>query len=264
MRKSRVPRETVLKALREALVPLDYVHAMWEAGAAAFNRVDQWSDIDLYVDADDAQVTTVPAVIERTLHALSPIEIKYEIPQPAWHGHWQAFYRLRDASEFLLLDIVVMKHSNPNKFLESEIHGKPLIHFDKSNVVRSEPLDRRAFLEKLEGRMKTLQDTFELFQALTLKELHRQNDIEALVFYYGFTLRPLVEALRIKYAPMRYNFHSRYLYYDLPREVVEGLEELFFVANRNELHVKREKAEQLFYKTLDEINLREVAKLLEV
>ena len=40
--------------------------------------------------------------------------------------------------------------------------------------------------------------TFELFQMLTLKELNRHNDIEALVFYQSSTLRPLVEALNIK------------------------------------------------------------------
>ena len=49
-------RSAILTTLRQALEPLPYVHAMWEGGAAAFGRVDEWSDIDLQVDADDLRV----------------------------------------------------------------------------------------------------------------------------------------------------------------------------------------------------------------
>ncbi len=189
----------------------------------------------------------------RAVQALSPIELKYELPQPTWHGHAQAFYRLRDASEFLLLDLVVIKHSNPNKFLQPEVHGSPLVHFDKCNVTQCPLLDRKAFVANLKGRLETLRVTFDLFQPLTLKELHRHNDIEALVFYQSAMLRPLVEVLRIKYQPARYNFHTRYLYFELPKVVTRKLEELFFVANREDLYRKRQTAERMFYEMLAQV-----------
>src|SRR5262245_27231952 len=124
-------REQILTVLQKALEPLPYAHAMWQGGAAAFNRVDEWSDIDLQIDVDDDCVVEAYAVVDATLAEHAPVVLKYELPQPTWHGHYQAFYRFRDASEFLLLDCVVMKHSNPNKFLEPEIHGEAAVLFDK-------------------------------------------------------------------------------------------------------------------------------------
>jgi len=51
-------RDSIVRLLTEALRPLPYVHAFWEAGAAAFNRVDEWSDIDLYIVVDDAEAVS--------------------------------------------------------------------------------------------------------------------------------------------------------------------------------------------------------------
>jgi hypothetical protein len=241
-----ITRDQILTALRTALEPLDFMNAMWEAGAAAFNRVDEWSDIDLQVDVADDRVADVFPIVERALESLAPIDLRYEIPQPTWHGHAQVFYRLRDASKFLLLDFVVIKHSNPNKFLEQEIHGNAIVYFDKNGATTSPVFDHSAHSQKLQARVKTLRVLFDLFQMLTLKELNRHNDVEALMFYHSYTLRPLVELLRIKHAPTRNGFHTRYFYYDLPREVVRELEPFFFVQNADDLRVKRERAEKWF------------------
>ena len=37
-------REKILEVLRQTLEPRAEVHAMWEGGAAVFQRVDEWSD----------------------------------------------------------------------------------------------------------------------------------------------------------------------------------------------------------------------------
>jgi predicted nucleotidyltransferase len=50
-----VTRDALIKTLVEALKPLDYVHAFYESGAIAFNRLDEWSDLDLYVVVDDGR-----------------------------------------------------------------------------------------------------------------------------------------------------------------------------------------------------------------
>jgi hypothetical protein len=254
MPKSNLTREEIIGALRERLEPLDFVLTMWEGGAAAFDRVDEWSDIDLQVAAEDDRTGEVFPIVEAALVSLAPIEIKYEIPQPAWHGHAQRFYRLSNTSKYLLIDFVVMKQSSPLKFLEPEIHGNAVVHFDKANIVRAAQLDRATHDAKLKERVSALRVSFDLFQILTLKELDRRNDIEALAFYQSFTLRPLTEALRIQYAPARYNFHTRYIQYDLPRDVVLKLQTLFFVQDAAELRAKREQAELWFYQTLGEIS----------
>jgi len=46
-------REIIIQTLVDALKPLDYIYAFWEGDAAAFDRIDEWSDIDLYLVVDE-------------------------------------------------------------------------------------------------------------------------------------------------------------------------------------------------------------------
>jgi hypothetical protein len=255
MNTSRLTKKEIIHALCDALEPLEYTHALWEGGAAAFQRVDEWSDLDLLIDVDDEYVSDTLQVIEATLEKLSPIELKYEVPQPSWHGHAQVFYRLQNTSKYLILDLTVIRHSHPNKFLQPELHGQVVIYFDKSNVALAPLLDHQELATRLKGRLSALKITFELFQILTLKELNRGNLIEALNFYHNFTLRPLVEVLRIPHEPTRHGFYTRYIYYDLPSEIIQKLERLFFVTDGDDLLLKRQDAEDWFYNTLENIRL---------
>lgn len=256
-------RESILAAIRSTLEPLDVVHAMWEGGAAAFDRVDRWSDIDLQVVCDDDAVDEVFRRTEAAMESLSPIELKYEIPQPSWHGHAQTFYRLEKAGPFLLVDFVVMKKSNPKRMREVEIHGNGSVHFDKKGVLSEEHIVPDEFAAKLERRLRDLRVTFELFQSLVVKEFHRGNAVEALQFYHGMTLRPLLELLRIVHVPARHNFHTRYFYYDLPRHVVDRLEPLFFTADLNDLRIKHGQAEAWFHELIDAFDMESVRRKLQ-
>ena len=49
MADERVARERIIASLARRLEAEPFVHAFWEAGAAAWGRVDAWSDLDLYV-----------------------------------------------------------------------------------------------------------------------------------------------------------------------------------------------------------------------
>ena len=86
-----IGRDEILRVLDRALSPRPEVQAMWEGGAAALGRVDVYSDIDLQVAVDDPQVDAIWPAIESALAAISPIEIKYELPRHTWHVHAQAF-----------------------------------------------------------------------------------------------------------------------------------------------------------------------------
>jgi hypothetical protein len=248
-------REDILSALTKALEPSDEVYALWEAGAAAFNRVDPWSDIDLMVDVRDDHVPQTWEVIDSVLERLSTIELRYELAQPAWHGHSQVFYRLKDASPFLFVDAVVMKHSNPNKFMEVEQHGNARVLFDKMGVTQLPSFDPQGLHAKLVKQLEQMKVTFDLFQVETTKELNRGNDIEAISFYYASTIRPLVELLRIRYmdVPARHKFYTRYIQYDLPKEVVDRLRPLFFVRDMADLTSKHLQAGEWFQQVMQEL-----------
>ncbi len=257
-------REEVTSPLREALLHNDAVLALCEGGAAAFSRADEWSDIDLNCIVRDGVVEPVFNIVENTLAELSAIETVYTIPQPTWHGHAQKFYRLADASPFLLIDLTIVQQSAPNKFLEQEIHGNAVVHFDKAGIVASvPPIDRSTFAEMLWSRVETLRTTFPLFQCLTLKEAHRGNAVESLTFYHNFTLAPLVELLRIQHAPFHYNFRSRYLYYDLPRDIMARVEDLYFVSDIADMVQKHTNASAWFSELAESITRETIATAMQ-
>lgn len=258
MRRNHITRKDIITTLITALKPLNYMYALWEAGAAAFDRVDEWSDIDLYIVVEDEHIEETFLSMKRALLLISEFDLTFRLPEPTWHGHSQVFWRLKNASHFLFLDIVVMKRSSKDKFLQFAVHGRPLIHFDKIDVVKDEQIDPGFFLKKIEARLETLKTTFPLFQVLTLKELNRGNDVEALSYYVSYTYRPLLEILRIKYCPYHYNFFTTYIYYELPPGVVNRLKELYFIANTEALRKCQTEAETWFWEIVKSINLNDV------
>ncbi len=55
------------------------------------------------------------------------------------------FYLPADAPEHLVVDLVVLRRSVPERFLEQERHGVPLVYFDRTGEIAPVPLDRAAF-----------------------------------------------------------------------------------------------------------------------
>lgn len=127
--RNELTREIVIQTLVDALEPLDYVHALWEGGAAAFDRIDEWSDIDLYLVVDDKRVDETFLAVEAALKSMSLIKQKYNVSHPPESGLFQTFYKLEDASEYLIIDLAVLTLSSPDKFLETEIHGNAVFYF---------------------------------------------------------------------------------------------------------------------------------------
>jgi len=260
--KKRLTRTVIAQALVDALKPLDYVHAFYEGGAAAFNRIDKWSDIDLYLVVDDEKADETFLAIEKTLKSLSSIKQKIDLPQTAWPGVSQAFYRLEDADEYLIVDLCVLKISSPEKFLEPEIHGNVVFYFNKSDKVKPSPLDNDALVRKLDERVKKLQARFDMFNNFVQKQINRGHHLEAIDLYHSLTLAALVEALRIKHNPIHYNFRMEYIYYELPFETIKDLEHLYFVRDEKDLQKKYHEAIKWFVKTMHEIDPKEVERLV--
>jgi len=257
--KRPVSRESIIQALVSALEPLDFVYAFWEGGAVSWGRLDQWSDVDLYVDADDKHIKEVSTIIEERLETLAPIALKYEPPAPPGQGYTHAFYRLEGTSRFLLIDVAVIKHSSPEKFLESEIHGKAVFYFNKDNAVKCASLDRQRLEEAMKARLPHIQKRFDMFECFVAKEINRGNWIEALDLYYRLTLDCLVEALRIRHKPAHYDFKTRYIHYDLPGEIVAKLQDLYFIKDSQDLRQKHQRARRWFAETVEQIDLADLA-----
>ena len=256
-----VTREEILRGLARALEPLSYVDAMWEGGAAAYDRLDAWSDIDLYLVVADDHVAEAFRAVEDALTALSPIRRKYEPAWPAESGIAQAFYRLERTNEYLLVDLAVLKRSAPDKFLEPEVHGRAIFAFNKEGAVTVRPLDVDALVRRLLERLERLGARIALFGPFVSKELHRRNGLGALEAYQRIVLDSLAQALQIRYAPTHHGFNVRYARYDLPPQVVDKLESLSYVTSRDDIPEKCRVALEWFRETVagmteDEIRSR--------
>ncbi|MEM7307554.1 MAG: nucleotidyltransferase domain-containing protein [Planctomycetota bacterium] len=253
-------RGEILNALEGALRPLDFVHALWEGGSAAFGRADAYSDVDLHTIVDDEHVEELFARVDDTLAALSPIERRWRLSEPTWHGHSQCFYRLRDAGPYVLVDFVAMRRGGSAPIHdEVERHGEPQVVFDKAGLVRSGRVDRGALRAELEAGLAELGHKFEMIQPFVEKELLRDNPLGAMGFYLDHTLGPAHRMLRILYCPERHDFGLRYARVDLPADVAAELAELAFVRDADDLRTKCARAQRLFRDALAAVERNGVA-----
>jgi len=262
MNGEKLTRKMIIQALVNALEPLNYVHAFWEGGAAAFDRIDEWSDIDLYLVVDDKKVAEAFVVVEKALKSLSLIKQKYEVSHYPQSGLFQAFYRLKDANEYLIIDLAVLTVSSPDKFLEPDVHGKVVFYFNKTDDVKPALLDKEALVKKCRERLKRLEVRFEMFNNFVQKEINRGNHLEAIDFYHRLVLGSLVEALRIKHNAVHHDFKMRYIHYELPSEITETLKRLYFVTDEEDLQRKYDMASKWFYRVMLEIDRNGVERLV--
>ena len=95
-----------------------------------------------------------------------------------------------------------------------------------AGILTPVPLDRDALQTRIDARLAILRERFPLFQTLVTRAVRRGFVAEAAVAYQDHTYRPLIEVLRIRHCPERYDFGARYLDRDLPpalRAEVEAL-----------------------------------------
>ncbi len=246
MTRRKLTREAVIKTIIDSMKSLDYVQALYEGGAKAFNRVDKWSDIDLYIVVDDEKVNETFDVVETALKSLAPIKHKHSVPKLPWPSVSQAFYRLELTSEYLLIDLAVIKLSSPEKFLEPQIHGKAVFYINKFDKVKVPILDKEELEKNLKQKLEQVRDKFAIFNINVQKEINRGNYLEALILYNSITLGSVVDALRIKHTPFHHDFKTRYVQYELPKQITGELQRLYFVKDVKDLMRKYREATRWF------------------
>lgn len=78
--------------------------------------------MDLVAVVADAAVTEVFENVETALNRLSPVALRCD--RPAGPGCSQKFYRLRGASESLVVDLVFLRRGDPLMFRDVALQGQ--------------------------------------------------------------------------------------------------------------------------------------------
>jgi hypothetical protein len=225
-------RDRISTAISEALRPLPVVFAGWEGGSVAFGALDGYSDIDLnYLVDDDASSELLYASAENALETVSLITASHTVPPGR-------YYKLKDGGEFLFVDLCFVRVGAPDHFLEVERHGHIRALFDKGDWLRPKPLDEDALATKRDKRYRELQTWFPVSQSFVRKAILRGQHAEAVTAFWGYTMKPLAELLRMRYCSVRWDFGMRYLDRDLPPAVYDQVRDLAFVQDLEDLEAK--------------------------
>jgi len=246
-------REKIKQRLVHEFMKQPEILGFYEGGSAAFNRNDEWSDLDLQVVVKDDFVEQTVKILEQTLEKIAPIEDRYILPAPTWHGHWQGFYKLVGVSPYLLIDFLIMKESSPSYFTEVELHGNPVIFYDKTGRLGKEHINSEELSRTIPKRIKRAENISKMMHLLVDKEIKRNRIMDAFELYYNLLFRTLVELLRIKYDRARWSFGPRYLSHDLPEQEYNRLKDLSYVKNVDDLQNKKEKVISAINILLEEI-----------
>src|SRR5437773_10450421 len=88
----------------------------------------------------------------------------------------------------------------------------------------------------------------------------RRLRLESRHVYQALVVPTLVGALRMRYGPLHYDFRMRYVYRELPPDVVRRLEGLTFVTDTKDLATKYREARAWFEKAIEDVNEEQIRR----
>jgi hypothetical protein len=202
-------REVLIGAIGRAVRNDELFRAAFLGGADASGRVDAHSDVDLVVIVEEGRDEEAFSAIEGALMGVGPIAHFYRLASPTWHGHEQAFWQVEGFGHAGLVDVVVLHPGEEGRWLVAERHGAARVLVDRDGLIKAAPLDREELGRTLAKRVADLRARVPVLAPLALKEAQRGRAMDALNFYHGLVLRPLVEMLRIVHCPERWDYGMR-------------------------------------------------------
>lgn len=237
-------RDQIIEFLSDHFKASLNVKAAFISGSQAFGRQDHLSDIDLRVLAEKVNFDQILCDFESGLNSFVGIDDSY---RPAFAFFTQRFYKLKTASPFHMLDVILLTEEDLPLFLDKQRMGpNPLVLYDELNLIQTinTPQD---FHESFNEKVNDLQKQFSfLSRVLVERAIKRNRYAEALHFYNTRVIFPLIEILRYRYSPARQDFGLRYLADDLPESVVTIIDDLHRISSFEDLQQNLDKAEKLF------------------
>jgi hypothetical protein len=144
-----------------------------------------------------------------------------------------------------MIDFCQMTPKQLTTFLEPARHGTPTVLFDRDSLIKPGPLEAD-HAERMRKRLEWHTGAFPMFQNLVRKAVLRGDLVEAIAMWHSQTLRPLVDVLRMRHCPVRFDYGFRYTGYDLPLEVAARLRDLMWPQDSADLLRKLDEARDWF------------------
>ena len=247
-------RNTITEKLREALEPLPFIYALWLEGADAIGTVDEYSDIDFWVDFEDEYEEQAYEAVENALSEIAELDYKYIMR----HGHpkiRQRIYHLAGTSEYLMIDFCWQLHSREQyAFHENDKIETAKVIFDKKNIIRYKPLNLSAFSEQNRSRLEEAK--YRRTQHIRAeKYVYRGQYLEAYAYYNRYVLEPLVDLLRLIYTPAYADYYLVHISQHIPADERERLEYFAQIGSLDDIERKIPQAGQWFDELVERVEI---------
>lgn len=205
-----IKRDDVIKYLKPLLLENETIYTIWEGGSKATHRLDEYSDLDLMMVTDKANIKSTYDFLENILEKAFGIKQIYQVKEPAWHGFSQRFYQLKQTPKYFYLDVCILHPEINDKFTASDRHGKPFVWKDTIDFIDSSKTPKNQILTKARSIYNhAVKSEFILRNEVT-KSLLRENLIDAHLMINTYLLRHVVPLLNIKYRIALADFGLRY------------------------------------------------------
>ena len=249
-------RTEIINKLREALEPLPYVYAFWLEGADAIGTVDEYSDIDFWVDFEDEYEEQAYEAVENALSELTEIDYKYVMR----HDHpkiLQRIYHLAGTSDYLMIDFCWQLHSRPKDeytYIENDSIEAVTVVFDKDNIIRYKPLNPSDFEDWNKHRLEEAK--YRRTQHIRAEKYVRRGQyLEAYAYYNRYVLEPLIDLLRLIYTPAYANYYLVHISQHIPPAEREKLEYFAQISSLDDMAERIPQAAEWFDELVERVKI---------
>lgn len=251
-----IDRDSITFKLQESLESLPFIYAFWLEGADANGSVDEFSDIDFWIDFEDTYEEQAYEAVESALSQLAAIDYKYIMR----HGHpkiRQRVYHLAGTSEFLMIDFCWQLHSRPKEeytYLENSRIEAAKVIFDKANIIRYKQLNNADFAQANKSRLEEAK--YRRTQQLrAVKYIRRGHYLEAYAYYNRYALEPLIDLLRLIYTPAYADYYLVHISQHMPDAEREKLTYLAQIGSLEDMEDRMPKAGRWFDELADKVKI---------
>lgn len=248
-------RNTIIEYFKQKLESLEYVYAMWLEGADANGTVDEYSDIDIYIDIEDENEVDAIEAVEKALNELGEVDYKYIMH----HNHprlRQRIYHLKNTSEYLMIDFCWQLHSRDrSEYLyirDDKIEAAKVI-FDKNNIIRYKEEDPNDYQKYNDRRIEECEYRYTQ-HCRVIKYVYRNQYPEAYAYYNRYVVEPLITILRMIYTPAHVDYYLIHISSHIPEDERVRLEYFLKISSLKDISDKIPQAQNWFNELLRKLN----------